>query len=103
MTLSIRNTDPAASIALVSAAYHDSDGKLIRTYVDKPVILGPLSSTRYVVKESDKTGGSGASFLVRWKSDKPVIPPVLEAIMIGTSQGQGISFVSRGIALTETP
>ena len=96
VTLSLRNTDPKNPITILSVHYYDSNGTLIRSYVKHPVRLPALGSTRYVVKESDKTGGSGASFIVRWKSDSKVNSPVIESVMIGTKSKQGISFTSRG-------
>jgi hypothetical protein len=68
--------------------------------LDKPVRLSPLESTRYIVPQKDKTGGSGANFLVEWKSEKAANPPIIEAVMIGTQFQQGISFTSRGQAIT---
>lgn len=100
-TLSIRNTDPAQPITLLQADYYDNDGKLIRKYITQPVTLGPLGSTRYIVKASDTAGGSGANFLVRWKAAAPANEPIMEGVMIGTSMGQGISFTSRGVAVKE--
>lgn len=98
-TLSIRNTDPGRSIRVVSANYHDSSGKRVRAYLDKPVELGPLAATRLVVKESDRSGGSGASFVVRWESGRPASPPIIEAVMVGTAGNRGMSFASRGRAI----
>ena len=100
-TLSIRNTDPKQTITILQVDYYDNNGKLIRNYLAKPVTLGPLGSTRYIVKASDAAGGSGANFLVRWKAETPVNEPILEGVMIGTSMGQGISFTSRGVAIRE--
>ena len=95
-TLSIRNTDPKHPVTLVSVKFYDTDGKLIKDYLDEPQRLNALVSTRYVIKEGESGGGSGANFLVTWKSEKIVNPPIIEAIMIGTRSGQGISFVSQG-------
>ncbi len=95
-TVSIRNTDPNHSITILLADYYDSKGKMIESYLKKSVKLKPLASIRYVVKESDRTGGSGANFIIKWKSDHDVNPPVIESIMIGTQNQQGISFTSRG-------
>ena len=100
-TLSIRNTDPKQEITLLSADYFDSDGKFLKNYVETPLQLKNFASTRYVIKSTDTTGGSGAKFIVRWQSTEPVNPPLIEAIMIGTKSQQGISFISRGIAIKE--
>jgi hypothetical protein len=99
--LSIRNTDPKYPISIDSVKYYDTEGKLVKEYLDAPVTLQALVSTRYIITEGEKAGGSGANFLVRWKSDKAVNPPIMEGVMIGTHSGQGISFVSRGQAIKE--
>ena len=101
VTLSIRNTDPNQPITIVSVDYICSNGKLLQKYLKNPVKLGAMASTRYIVKESDKSGGSGANFIVRWKSDNNVNEPIIEGIMIGASLQQGISFVTRGKAIKE--
>ena len=101
VTLSIRNTDPDHSITIVSVEYYDKDGKLIKRYNENEIKLGNLASTRYIVKESDKAGGSGANFIVKWKSDAKVTEPIVESIMISTQTQQGVSFTSRGQAIRE--
>jgi hypothetical protein len=103
VTISIRNTDPKHKIKVTRVDYFESQGKLLKKYLDAPLMLKPLESKRYVVPESEKTGGSGAFFMVEWKSDRPVNPPIVESIMIGTQSQQGISFTSRGqvIIMTE--
>ncbi|MHC1728774.1 MAG: DUF3124 domain-containing protein [Syntrophobacteraceae bacterium] len=101
ITLSIRNIDPARSITVNSVNYHDSRGKLIKGFAQKPVELAPLASTYYLVEESDVTGGDAPSFLVRWKADHKVNPPIVEGIMIGTASNQGISFVLPGQVIEE--
>lgn len=99
--LSIRNTNTNNSITLRSVKYYDSDGKLLKEYLSIPLQLNALVSTRYIITEGDKAGGSGANFIVVWKSDRKVNPPIIEAVMIGTHSGQGISFVSRGQVIKE--
>jgi hypothetical protein len=97
--LSVRNTDPGRAITLTRADYYDSDGKLIKSYLSQALTLKPLASTRFIVKESESRGGSGANFLVEWHSETEVNEPILEAVMIGAAGQQGISFSSRGKAL----
>jgi len=100
-TLSVRNTDPKHNITILSVDYYDSKGKLLKQYIENPVILKPLATSRYIIKESDKSGGSGANFLVKWKSDVKINSPIIESIMIGTKTQQGISFISRGRVIQE--
>ena len=99
--LSIRNTNITQAVTIVSAKYYDTDGELLKEYLNEPLQLKALASTRYIIKEGDKAGGSGANFIVKWKSEKKVNPPIIEAVMIGTHSGQGISFVSRGQVIKE--
>ena len=99
--LSIRNTDPRRSIALTAVDYYDSEGELVRKYLEKQVSLRAMASVRFIVKESDRQGGSGANFIVKWQSESPVNPPIMEGVMIGTQMGQGISFTSRGQPIQE--
>ena len=100
-TVSIRNTDPSDKIRLLTVDYYDSAGNLVRHYLEKPVDLAPMASIRYIIGESDKAGGSGANFIIRWESSKPVSAPIAECIMINTASKLGISFTSRGQTITE--
>ncbi len=100
-TLSIRSTDLSASIRITSIEYFDTNGRLIRRYLDKPLNLGPLASTFIHIEEKDASGGFGANFIVRWNSDRVVNTPVIECVMIGATSGQGISFVSPGQEIRE--
>lgn len=96
ITLSIRNIDPDNEVIITRVDYYETQGKLLKKHIDKPQVLKPLESIRYIIPEKDKSGGSGANFMVHWKSEKPVNPPIVEAVMIGTRSQQGISFTSRG-------
>lgn len=102
-TLSIRNTDPSRPFTLKSVNYYDSKGTLLQQYLDKPMTIEPLGSTRYIVPESETKGGSGAKFLVEWETGSPVSEPIIESVMIGTKMQQGISFISTGRVIKGTP
>jgi hypothetical protein len=97
ITLSVRNTDPKRAVTVTSVDYYDTSGKLVKRHLDKPVRLSPLMTVEYVVGQTDETGGSGANFVVRWDASEPASPLLVEAVMIGTSAQQGISFTSRGV------
>lgn len=101
VTLSIRNTDMKRPVTLTLVEYYNSSGKRIKSYLPGRRMLAPLESLQYVVDESDVAGGPGACFIVQWHSANPVSQPVIEAVMIGTSGQQGISFVSRGVVVGE--
>lgn len=93
-TLSVRNADPSHPITVLSVEYRDSKGSMIRQFITgAPKPLPPFTAAEFVVGESNKQGGLGASFIVRWKAETAVVAPVVETILIGTAAAQGISFV----------
>jgi len=96
VTLSVRNIDPNRPIEITLVDYYETQGQLVKQFTAAPIVLKPLETLRYVVPEKDKRGGSGANFIVAWRSDKLVNSPIVETIMIGTSYHQGVSFTSRG-------
>ena len=102
VTLSIRNIDPNHGIEISRVDYYETQGHHLKKFVESPVTLSPLESLRYVIPEKDKSGGSGANFIVEWNSKRPVNAPIVESIMIGTQTQQGISFTSRGKVILET-
>ena len=102
-TLSIRNTDRTHAITLTAVDYYDSEGTFLKHYLEAPFILKAMATKRFVVPESDKSGGSGAKFIVVWKADPPVAEPLIESVMISTKTQQGISFTSRGRVLDSSP
>lgn len=95
-TLSVRNTDLSQPIIVTAANYYDTNGKLVRKYLDKPIELGALAATEFVIAQEDVSGGSGAAFIVEWGAQKKTSTPVIEAVMINTSGNQGVSFISPG-------
>ncbi|MDJ0783801.1 MAG: DUF3124 domain-containing protein [Desulfosarcinaceae bacterium] len=99
ITLSIRNIDLDADIIISDVHYYGSSGGLIKSFTDEALTIRPQESVRFVIAENDKTGGSGANFIVKWRSATQVNPPIIESIMIGTQSGQGVSFSSRGRAI----
>jgi hypothetical protein len=101
VTLSIRNTDPTNSLTVTAVNYHETDGSLLKEYIKEPLVLSPLGTNRYIVAERDSSGGSGANFIVKWHSEKPITPPIMETVMISTQSQLGISFTSRGQAIVQ--
>jgi len=101
-TLSVRNTDTAATITVTSVDYYDTEGRKIRAFLDRPLKLGPLATREFYIGEEDTVGGSGANFLVRWSAETPANAPLVECVMIGVRSGQGVSFTSRAREISET-
>ncbi|MCF4969492.1 DUF3124 domain-containing protein [Nostoc sp. CMAA1605] len=95
-TLSIRNTDLTNPIIITSVRYYDSDGKLVKQYLEQPIKIDALASTDFYVSRNDTSGGLGANFIVEWVAQTEVSEPIVEAVMIATEFQQGVSFVSSG-------
>jgi len=99
--LVIRNTDLKNEITVSLADYYDTNGKMLEKYLKNPLTLKPLASTYLYIREQDLRGGPGANFLVKWHSDKWVNQPIIEAVMLGLTSGQGVSFICPGQVLME--
>ena len=96
-TLSVRNTSREKEIRILRVDYHDTKGKLIRSYIEEPVVMAPLESLRYIVKLDDATGGSGANFIIEWEADSAVDKPIVETIMLGTGASFGFAFLTQAV------
>lgn len=95
VTLSIRNTDLNHPIEVVSVDYYDTSGNRLKQYISTPVVLNAVGTARYTISQKDRSGGSGANFIVEWKAARPVNIPIIETVMIGSRS----SFTSRGQAI----
>ena len=100
-TLSIHNIDPEQPIVVRTVKYYNSDGDLVRNYLDQPAVLKPLATLHYVVDHRDTSGGIGANFMVDWFAETNVPVPAVEAVMIGASNNQGISFLTNARVIKE--
>ena len=98
-TLSIRNSDPDKEITIRSVRYYDTNGKLIKKYLEKPLRLKPFASAEFLVKQTKIEGGSGANFIVEWAAKTEVNKPIIEAVMIGIEGQASISFARPGSAI----
>jgi hypothetical protein len=97
-TISIRNINKSDTIWVDEANYFNTQGELIRAYIQQSVYIAPLETVEIVIAEDDLSGGSGSNFLFSWVDQTPTIqPPFIQAVMISTSGQQGISFVTEGI------
>lgn len=99
----VHNTDPDTPITIMSARYYGNGGGLITEFLEAAKVLQPLSSTTLVVEQLDREGGIGANFLIDWRADKVVSLPAIEAVMIGESGPQAVSFISPGRVVREYP
>lgn len=102
VTLAIHNTDLDHPMIVQSVRYYNTDGVLVRDYVEEPVEVSPLATIGFVVPTNDLSGGWGANFIVEWGAEEPVYEPIVEAVMVSTRGTHGISMVSPGRILSQT-
>ena len=91
-TLSIHNVDINSNITVTKINYHNTNGEFVRSFIQDEFVLNPLQSKQFIVKQTDISGGIAAKFIIQWFSEKRVLKPIVEAVMISTSSQQGISF-----------
>lgn len=94
--LSIHNIDPENNLEITRVDYYNTKGQLVRSHLQQPLVLAPLETTSFVVAEQDRSGGTGANFLVAWQGASTISPPLVEAVMTGTSTSGMVALVTSG-------
>lgn len=95
-TISMRNTNIADTIYILTAKYYDTEGTLIRNYFDKPIFISPMETVEIIINQTDKEGGTGGNFMFNWKIKPDSNEPLFDGVMISTSGQQGLSFTTEG-------
>ncbi|MCB0661641.1 MAG: DUF3124 domain-containing protein [Saprospiraceae bacterium] len=96
-TVSMRNISSDDTIYIQRADFYDTHGVLLRAYVKEPIFLAPLETVEIVIDEKDKSGGTGANFIIDWKKKTTCHDPYFQAVMISTTGQQGLSFTTEGV------
>ena len=96
VNLIISNTDSANSIQITEVIYYNSEGKIIKSYLNSPKNLKPMASTYFLIETADISGGWGANFIIRWKSVNKVTQPLIEAIHSAKRGAAAYIFSTRG-------
>ena len=100
-TLSIRNTSFNDSLFIKRIDYYDTEGSLVRPYIEGTIGLPPMGTVNYVVDKNDDTGGPGANFIVDVYAVDPGVRPLLEAIMVGQHGNRSFSFLTEGFPVDQ--
>ncbi|TXD85220.1 DUF3124 domain-containing protein [Subsaximicrobium wynnwilliamsii] len=95
-TLSIHNTSETDTLYISRIDYFNTEGKLVRKYIEETIFLSTFETLEYVVDEGDETGGSGANFVIEWYGDKK-LNPLFQAVMIGGLGNKSFSFTTEGV------
>ncbi len=100
-TVTIHNVSSRDRITIRSVEYYDAPGKKVRTYLGQPKVLGPLEAVEYHVEGDRNSEGSGANFIVTYDAEPGIAPPLVEALIVGSTGGTGwLSFTSRGVPVS---
>lgn len=98
-TLSVRNTSLEDSLFISKIDYYNTDGDLVKRFIDKQISLPPMATLNYVVERDDDTGGPGANFIVALSARNNTVRPLVQAVMIGDHSNKGFSFSTNGHSL----
>lgn len=96
-TLSIRNTSAEDTLFISKLEYYNTAGQLVRNYLDTNniVAIPEMGTINYVIEREDKSGGSGANFIIESYANSSM-EPIFQAIMIGEYANKGFSFLTNG-------
>ena len=97
-TLSIRNTSLNDSLFVTMIDYYNTEGDLVKRFIDQPIGLAPMATVNYVIEKEDTSGGPGANFIVKLYSNHN-IKPLLQAVMIGEIGNKGFAFSTDGYSI----
>ncbi len=95
-TLSVHNTSETDTLFVTRIDYFNTEGKLVKKYLNKTVYLNTFETIEYVVDEEDESGGSGANFVIEWYGSKK-LNPLFQAVMIGGLGNKSFSFTTEGV------
>ncbi len=95
-TLSIHNTSETDTLYISRIDYYNTEGKLVRKYIESTIFLNTFETLEYVVDEEDDSGGSGANFVIEWYGSKK-LNPLFQAVMIGGLANKLFAFTTEGV------
>ncbi len=100
-TLSIRNTSYRDSLFISKIDYFNTDGELVRNYIDKTISLPPMGTVNYVIEKDDDSGGPGANFIVVINAKNHKVRPLVQAVMVGQNGNKGFAFSTDGYSICD--
>ncbi|MBL7671984.1 MAG: DUF3124 domain-containing protein [Bdellovibrionaceae bacterium] len=94
--LSVRNTSEKENLIISQIDYYDTNGKLLKSYLDQPISLAKMATYEVEISSLDVRGGTGANFIVKWDATSEISSPIIESLMYGATGHHSYSFISRG-------
>ena len=98
-TLSIRNTSLNDTLYISKIDYYNTEGSLVKKFIDKTISLNTMGTVNYVIEREDKSGGSGANFIIELNAKSSDIKPLIQAITIGELNNKAFSFSTDGYSI----
>lgn len=98
-TLSIRNTSLTDTLFVSVIDYYNTEGSLVKSYIDQPVYMNPMATINYVLEKEDTSGGPGANFIVKLNSNSENIKPLVQSVMVGIDGNKAFSFTSEAYSI----
>jgi hypothetical protein len=99
-TVCLRNTDPKQVIVVKTIEHYDSNGKFLKQFLFEPITIKPWSSKEISIMPTGPED-FGVALIVRWKSDQPANPLLVEVMMVGQVLNRGASFLTHGQEIKE--
>ena len=59
-----------------------------------PQTIPPYGTHELYVARSDSSGGSGANFVIEWSAERPINPPLVEALHADIREARTLLFVT---------
>ncbi len=100
VTMSIRNTSLKDTIYIEDINHYNSQGELVRKYLNDIMFLTPMQSTAYVIEESEIERELEGGFIVNWGANSSELKPIFQGVMISTHGPQGVSFITEGVSVS---
>ncbi len=98
-TLSIRNTSYQDSLFISKIDYFNTEGHLVKSYLDHSISIRPMATVNYVIDREDDSGGWGANFIVALSAKNPDMKPLIQAVMIGHTGNRNFAFSTDGYSI----
>lgn len=101
-TLSLRNTSFIDTLFISTIDYYNTDGALVKSFIDQQIAIAPMATVNYVIDRDDDSGGSGAHFVVNIHARSQKVKPLVQAIMVGEYSSKAFAFESDGYIIAQT-
>ena len=99
-TLSLRNTSLSDTLFILKIDYFNTDGGLVKSFIDHQIAILPMATVNYVIDRDDDSGGSGANFIVEVHARSPEVKPLVQAVMVGEYSNKAFAFESDGYIIS---